>query len=147
MASVQEPGLVRLYAVSPEGNKSLILQDRVEALAPAGGAPDGAPASVATPEKWITVQSGISLLNDWILQVTFDPDTGGDGIDVSDMIWRIPVITPAGSKSLGAAQFQNDALADMTLVAGEQVIGGYKVIEGSLRLAGRIYLDFQDDTA
>ena len=51
MASLQEAGLVRIYKKTPAGNQLLILQQRVEQLAPAGGAPDGAPASVATPEK------------------------------------------------------------------------------------------------
>lgn len=146
MASVQEPGLVRIYAETPSGDKKKILQQRVETLAPAGGAPDGAPASVATPEKLITINSPVVLQNDWKLVVTFEPDTGGDGLDASDCIWSIPTITPAGSSAIGRAQFQNPAFADMTLVANEQVVAGYKVTEGSLRVAGKIYLDLQDDT-
>lgn len=147
MASLQEPGLVRIYRSRPAGDKTQILQQRVEQLAPAGGAPDGAPASVATPEKLISINSGIVLANDDVLLVTFTPDSGGDGVDASDCIWSIPAVTPSGSISLGRAQFQNPAFADMTLVANEQVIAGYKVTEGSLRLAGKIYLDIQDDTA
>jgi len=146
MASLQEPGLVRIYKQLPDGNKIQILQDRVETLAPAGGAPDGAPASVSTPEKLVSIVSNVMFKNDDILLVTFEPDVGGDGLDVSDMIWRIPLVTQAGSKSLGTAQFQNPALADSTLVANEQVIGGYRIVEGSAKLMGKIYLDMQDDT-
>jgi len=147
MASVQEPGLVRMYRMKPDGNKTQIFQERVEALAPAGGAPDGAPASVQTPEKWIAVNSNVVLVNDDILLVTFEPDTGGDGLDASDAIWRIPLVTPQGSKTLGRAQFANPTFADLTTVATEQTLAGYKVVEGQVRLSGKIFLDVQDDTA
>lgn len=147
MASVQEPGLVRIYKKVPTGGAIPILQQRVEALAPGGGAPDGAPASVVTPEKQIAVNSGVTLVNDDILLVTFQPDTAGDGIDASDCIWSIPLVTPAGSMALGRAQFATPALADFTTIANEQTIAGYKITEGTARLAGKIYLDLQDDTA
>lgn len=147
MASAQEPGLVRIYKSSPAGNKVLVLQQRVEQLAPAGGAPDGAPASVSTPEKLLNVNSGVVFQNDDVILVTFAPDTGGDGLDASDCIWSIPTVTPSGSNAIGRAQFANPAFADMTLVANEQTVAGYKVTEGSLRIAGKIFLDMQDDTA
>ncbi len=147
MASIQEPGLVRGYKQSPAGDKVLVMQQRVEQLAPAGGAPDGATSSVSTPEKLLTINSPVVLKNDDILLITFEPDTGGDGLDASDCIWSIPTVTPSGSNALGRAQFANPAFADLTLVANEQTIAGYKVTEGSLRLAGKIYLDMQDDTA
>lgn len=147
MASVQENGLVRLYRLEPNGNKTLILQDRIETLAPAGGAPDGAGSSVSTPEKLVKIDSPVTLVNDDVLLVTFEPDAGGDGLDASDCIWRIPYVTPQGSKSLGRAQFANPTFADLTLVANEQTIAGYKVVEGTARLSGIIYLDLQDDTA
>lgn len=147
MASAQEPGLVRVYKSEPAGNKTLVLQQRVEQLAPAGGAPDGAPASVSTPEKLLTVNSPVVFKNDDIILVTFEPDTGGDGLDASDCIWAIPVVTPSGSNAIGRAQFANPAFADITLVANEQVIAGYKVTEGQLRIAGKVFLDLQDDTA
>jgi hypothetical protein len=147
MASIQEPGLVRMYRQTPNGDKQKILQQRVEQLAPAGGAPDGAPASVSTPEKLIAVNSGVMLYNDDVLLVTFEPDTAGDGLDASDCIWSVPCVTPAGSITLGRAQFANPTFADVTTIANEQVIAGYKVTEGQLRLAGKIFLDLQDDTA
>lgn len=147
MASIQEAGLVRIYRQEPNGNMTLIVQDRVETLAPAGGAPDGASASVSTPEKLVSVDSNVTFKNDDVLLVTFQPDAGGDGLDASDCIWRIPLVTPQGSKSLGRAQFANPTFADLTLVANEQAIAGYKVVEGIARLSGKIFLDMQDDTA
>jgi hypothetical protein len=149
MASVQEPGLIRMYAMKPSGHKVQLLQARTEDLAPAGGAPDGAPASVATPEKRLVINSPVVMENDDILLVSFTPD-GSDGLDASDAIWSIPVVTPSGSNQLGNAQFANPAYIDTTaaLTAGREVIiAGYKVTEKFLRLSGKIFLDVQDDTA
>ena len=146
MASTQEPGLVRIYKKQPAGNAVQVLQQRVEQLAPAGGAPDGAPASVSTPEKLLSVNSNVVFNNDDVILVTFEPDSI-DGLDASDCIWSIPVVTTSGSNALGRAQFANPAFANITLVANEQTIAGYKVTEGALRIAGKIFLDMQDDTA
>jgi len=149
MASVQEPSLVRLYKKSPNGNKQLIAQGRVEQLAPAGGAPDAASASVSTPEKLVTINSPIVLVNDDILEVAIIMDSA-DGIDASDAIWSIPLVTPQGSITLGRGQFANPTFADLPAASAagvEVVIAGYRIVEGQARLSGKIYLDIQDDTA
>lgn len=147
MASAQEPSLVRLYRTKPSGDKTLIAQARVEQLAPAGGAADGAAASVSTPEKLLTINSPVVLANDDILEVAVILDAS-DGLDASDCIWSIPLVTPSGSKTLGRAQFANPTFADVTPAATtETIIAGYRVVEGSARLSGKIYLDLQDDTA
>jgi hypothetical protein len=146
MASVQEPGLVRLYRKTPDGNRTQIAQMSVSDSAPAGGAPDAAGASVATPEKRIKINSPVVFVNDDLLLVTFEPSTGGDAIDASDCVWSIPLVTPQGTKTLVNASFANPALSDLTLIANEQVVAGYKIIEGTAQLRGTIYLDIQDDT-
>lgn len=147
MASTQEPCLVRLYRSQPNGNKTLIAQARVEQLAPAGGAPDAAASSVATPEKLLAINSPVTLVNDDVLLVSVELDAG-DGLDASDCIWSIPLVTNQGSKTLGRAQFANPTFADVTLAAGvESYIAGYRIVEGNARLSGKIYLDIQDDTA
>lgn len=147
MASVQEPCLVRLYRAFPNGDKRQITQARVEQLAPAGGAPDGAPASVATPEKLLTINSGeIFQIND-VLLVSVELDAS-DGIDASDCIWSIPLVTAQGTKVLGRSQFNDPSFADVTPPANKELfIAGYKVTETGARLAGKIFLDIQDDTA
>lgn len=149
MASLQEPCLVRLYRQRPNGNKTLIVQQRVEQLAPAGGAPDGAPASVSTPEKLLTVNSGeVFEIND-LLMVSVELDSA-DGLDKDDSIWSIPLLTAQGPKTLGRAQFANPAFADTAAnlpAATEIFIAGYRIIETGARIAGKIYLDIQDDTA
>jgi len=147
MASAQLGVLARLYKKQPDGNKMLIAQARVEQLAPAGGAPDAAAASVSTPEKLLMINSPVTMVNDDILEITAESDTG-DGLDASDCIWSIPLVTPQGSKTIGRSQFANPTFADITLVAGvETVIGGYRIVEGQARLSGKIYLDLQNDTA
>lgn len=146
MASIQEPGMVRAYRETPDGNRTVIFQERIENLAPAGGAPDAAGASVSTPEKRMTVHSPVELVNDDKLVITFTPDTGGDGIDASDCIWAVPLQTQMGTKTLGNSQFAELALADLTLIANEQDIAKYKVTEGKVIVSGKIYLDIQDDT-
>jgi hypothetical protein len=149
MASIQEPSLVRLYKQSPNGDKKKLAQARVEQLAPAGGAPDGAPASVSTPEKLLTINSPVVLQNDDVLLVSIELDSA-DGIDASDCIWSIPLVTTNGSQTLGRAQFTSPTFADLaaaTAAGVEIFIAGYKVTESQARLSGKIYLDVQDDTA
>lgn len=147
MASLQEPSLVRLYRSQPNGNKTLIAQARVEQLAPAGGSPDAAAASVATPEKLLTINSPVVMVNDDILLVSVELDAS-DGLDASDCIWSIPLVTNQGTKTIGRSQFTNPTFADITPGAGvETFIAGYRIVEGQVRLSGKIYLDLQDDTA
>jgi len=146
MASLQEPALVRLYRAQPNGNKTLIAQARVEQLAPAGGAPDAAAASVSTPEKLLAISSPVVLVNDDILLVSVESDAA-DTLDATDIIWSIPLVTNQGSKTIGRAQFANPALGDIALAAGvETFVAGYRIIEGQAKLMGKIYLDLQDDT-
>ena len=144
MVSAQVPSLVRIYKKSPSGGAVQVMQGRVEQLAPAGGASEGAASAVATPEKLITIDSPVIFQNDDIIQVTLDPD-GAVTLDASDCVWSIPCLTSAGSITLGRAQFQSPALGDLVTVANEQVIAGYKVTEGQLRLSGKIFLDIQNN--
>lgn len=147
MASLQEPSLVRGYRSQPNGNKTLVFQARVEQLAPAGGAPDAAAASVSTPEKLLVIDSPVVFVNDDVLLISVELDAS-DGLDASDCIWSIPLVTNQGSKTLGRAQFTNPTFADLTPAAGvETFIAGYRITEGNARLSGKIYLDLQDDTA
>ena len=145
MVSAQVPSLVRLYRSQPNGNKTQIAQARVEQLAPAGGASEGAASAVATPEKLLVINSPVVLNNDDVLLVSLEVDTTAT-IDASDCIWSIPLVTSQGSKTLGRAQFANPVLGDLALVGGVETFGsGYKVVEGAVRLSGKIYLDVQDN--
>lgn len=155
MASVQEPGMVEIWAKRVDGTRKRVFSGSVGMTAPAGGAPDGAHASVQTPEKRIFLNASTPILRpDDVIEVVFIAD-GADGIDVSDSIWAIPVTEiskdgkPMGTKFLGQGQFANPAPADYTTVAAIPVIvGGYKVTEAGLMIGGGpLWLDMQDDTA
>ena len=146
MASAQIASLIRLYRGQPNGNKTLIAQARVEQLAPAGGASEGAGSAVSTPEKLLTINSPVVLVNDDILYVSAEVDTGATIGTITKSIWNIPLVTNQGSKSIGRAQFANPVPAAIALVAAtETIVGGYKVVEGAVRLSGKIYLDLQNN--
>lgn len=145
MVSAQIAGLVRMYRSTPSGNKVQIMQARIEQLAPAGGASEGATASVSTPEKLLTINSPVVLVNDDVLLVTFTPDATATIGTVTKSIWSVPTVTQSGSSTLGRAQFASPSFAAIALNVNEQVVAGYKVTEGQLRVAGKIYLDIQNN--
>lgn len=143
MVSAQAPGLVRFYKQTPSGNWTPIHQDRIEMLAPGGGASEGAPSAVSKPDTLITIDSNIALGVNDILLVTFESDAGIT-LDASDTIIRLPIATEQGSSALGNAQFQNPALTDQVISANlETVICGHKVTK-AFRVSGRTFFDLQD---
>jgi len=145
MVSAQVPCLIKLYRVTPDGNRAQLAQMRVEDSAPAGGASEGAGSAVATPEKRIKINSPIVFVNDDVLVATITTDSAKT-IDATDMIWSIPLVTKQGTKTLGRAQFASPSVTDIAFVAGiETDLGGYKIIEGSAVVRGTIYLDVQDN--
>lgn len=154
MASVQEAGTVEIWATRSDGARRKVWSGNVANSAPAGGAPDGANASVSTPEKRIYLPaSGPILRRDDKIEVVFTAD-GADGIDVSDSIWIIPVTEISkdgkmGVKYLGRGDFTSPTPADYTTVANiPTIVGGYLVVEHGLQIGGGpLYLDIQDDTA
>jgi len=153
MASLQEAGVVRFYRMTPAGDKSILYTASVTVTAPQGGAPDGAGASVLSPDEWITAAAAnlpkqILKTNDTLI-MTFEA-AGADGIDVSDSIQNIPVAVggQTGVRYLSQSDFANPTAADFTATAGlEQTVMGYRVTENTLVFGGKIYVDVQDDTA
>lgn len=144
MVSAQIPCLVRLYKGSPNGNKKQIFQARIEQLAPAGGASEGAGTAVATPEKLMVVNSNEMFHNDDKLFISLTADSALTIGTVTKSIWSIPTVNDQGSSTLGRAQFADPTFSAQALVAGiETFVAGYRVVEGSLRLSGKIYLDVQ----
>lgn len=154
MASIQEPGQVEIWAVRVDGTRKKVAAGHVTHFAPAGGAPDGALASVKTPDQQAYQPVNGPILRPYDkIEVVFIAE-GADGIDVSDSIWVIPVTeygrdgSVVGVKFLSRGDFANPAPADYTTVASiPVVVGGYRVTEAGLRVGGGpIYLDIQDDT-
>lgn len=147
MVSAQVPCLIRLYHTRPNGNKTIIVQKRVEQLAPAGGASEGAPVSVSTPEKLLTLNSNEVFVNDDFIEVSIISD-GNATLTASKCIWSIPLLTQMGDKTLGRAQFQNPSMLATPNILGatETILAGYRITEGQGKLLGKIYLDIQDDS-
>lgn len=145
MVSAQIAGIWRLYRGQPNGNKTLIMQAHITQTAPAGGASEGAAASVSTPEKLLVINSPVVLVNDDILLASFEADAGATIGAVTKSIWSIPVVTSQGSKTIGRAQFANPTITNIAIVAAvETFLAGYRVLEGQMRLSGKIFMDLQN---
>lgn len=149
MASVQEPGLVRIIGRSPNGREVPLWEGDVNTSAPKGGSPDGANSSTpALNERlFVPLKLDVVLTDNAVIYVEFTP-VATDGIDFSDCIWSIPVTTVNGVKYISSTQFANHAGVDVTATAGVPVrLAGYKVTEGKLQFGGGpMYVDIQDDT-
>lgn len=150
MASIQEPGIVRVIGRSPNGREVLLWEGSVSVSAPGGGAPDGVLASAVSIDRrlFVPIRSDVVLTDNSKIYVEFTAD-GPDGIDVSDCIWDIPITTPNGVKFISRGQFTDHAPADYNAVAGVPVrVGGYKITEGRVQFGGGpLFIDMQDDTA
>jgi len=146
MASAQIAGLFRVYRQFPNGNKKLITQSRIEQLAPAGGASEGAPASVSTPEKLLTIASPeVFSINDKLM-VSFETDVAATIGTITKTIWSVPLMTEQGPKTLGRTSFTSPTPAAIALVAGtETFLGGYLITELGARLNGKIFMDLQNN--
>lgn len=150
MVSLQEAGLVRIVAKKPTGEEVELYSGDVTVTAPGGGSADGAGSSTPKINEriFIPVRRNIVLRTNDIIFVEFTA-VGGDGIDVSDSLWAIPLTTPNGVKHISQSDFADPAAADYTTVAKIPVrVAGYKITEGVVFFGGgSMYLDMQDDTA
>lgn len=150
MASLQEPGIVRVIGRSPNGREVLLWEGSVSVSAPGGGAPDGVLSSAVSIDRrlFVPVRSDVILTDNSRIYVEFTPD-GTDGIDVSDCIWDIPITTPNGVKFISRSQFADHASVDYTATAAVPArVAGYKITEGRVQFGGGpLYIDIQDDTA
>lgn len=148
MASLQEPGTVVIIGKKPTGQSVELYSGDVSVCAPGGGSPDaiGSGTPKLNERLFVPVHPAVLRTND-IIYVEFTAN-GGDGIQVADCIWAIPLTTTNGVKHISINNFANPAPADYTAVAGIPVkIGGYKIIEGAVRFGGgSLYVDIQDDT-
>ncbi len=144
MASVQEPGIVRLYIEKPNGTRYKVFEMRTEESGP-GGAPDHVVS--ANTDKWRpqprvggTIERGDKL----IMSVVLD---ASDGIDVSDCVFSIPITNLAN----GIVERVSDAaftMIDVTPgIAVETVLGTYEFSQGNKQFGGGfIGIFIEDDT-
>jgi hypothetical protein len=149
MASVQEPGTVRIVAHKPTGEEVTLYVGDVSVTAPGGGSPEGAGASTPKINERLHVPVHKAILrNNDIIYVEFTA-VGADGIDVSDSLWAIPLVVNGTVKHIAQGDFADPAAADYTTVADIPVrVAGYKITEGPCQFGGgSLYVDIQDDTA
>lgn len=155
MASAQLAGSITIKAVRRDGNSRDVSKGHISVFASAGGAPDGALATVgAIDTRHVIPESGPMLRPDDKILIEFTSEIA-DGMDVSDSVWVIPVTEydtngrRIGVKHLSQGQFTTPTPADFTAVVGLPIIvGGYTVTEAGLRIGGsHVFLDAQNDTA
>lgn len=153
MASVQEPGIVRWYRITPSGNKILIYSGNTAALGPSGSA-DGVIAS--TPEKWtyvapITDPNKVLRVNDQLL-VTFE-SFAADGVDVSDCESSVPITYQDGTPDVlraidDSTEWDVKVAADKTLVANDETPLCVKTVRRPFAFGGgKMFFSIEDDTA
>ena len=96
MASAIQAGNLRLYAVSPIGQKVLAYSARNGGTISAGGSPDGVLANL-TADKWDYIPKfNVVLSGGWKVFLTLEMDAA-DGCDASDSVIEIPLTLSDGS--------------------------------------------------
>lgn len=152
MVSANEPGVIRIYAVSPEGQKIKTHEYRSDGPINAGKSPDGVLANLtADKHLYMPKFDGVVLTGGWkvVLGFTFD---AADGLDVSDGFIQIPLtVQNGGVKYLNATDLGNTtdipaatpAGAEIQLGAGYTIPNGQRVKIGG----GSAVISVEDDTA
>ena len=155
MASAQEPSLIKVYLVEPNGKRYKVYEDRVENVG-FGGSADGTIAKDPDTWKVVSVNPNVTAYGGWKVIMTATLDSA-DGVDASDCQILIPVVMkstgisePSTSTTLNATNlgFTTDFPAG-TIASNEIDCGaGYTVPNGkSLRFGGgRIFISIEDDT-
>lgn len=151
MASANEPGLLRLYAVNPGRQRILIGSFRNGGPVSAGNSPDGVLANLTADKQLFQPVGGPVMTTGWTLQPTIALDAS-DGIDASDCVISIPL-----TEDNGVVRFINPAdlgfTADFpasTPASVELPIGtGFTIPAGSRFKfgGGPIVISIEDDTA
>lgn len=143
MASAQEPGVIKLYIVKPNGLRIPILSMRTEEAGP-GGAPDHAVS--ANQEKWRTIPVGGPIINHGDQLVGTLILDASDGIDVSDCVFSIPF-----KRQDGGLDLVSDADVTMTDItppaSTETQLFTYSFVGGPRKFGGgTIFMAIEDDT-
>lgn len=148
MASDQLTGAeIRIYAVSPAGNKVRLFQGVNEQTGPSGS-PDGAQAVVKDnelpfmPLNPFTMKGGDKL-------IIFGVMKAADGADASDSVFNIPIRRNGQAEYLTRVDigYTTDLPAASVANVEHQLGAGYTVPEGDMiQLGGNKYfLSWEDD--
>ena len=140
---------IKIYAVSPSGDKKRLFQGINEQTGPAGS-PDGVQATVKDNELPFMPVNPIALKGGDKL-VFFGVMKTADGADASDSIWNIPIRRNGALEYLSRADLGYTTDLPALSVAGvEHQLGtGYTVPEGDkVQLGGgKYFISWEDDTA
>jgi hypothetical protein len=138
---------IRIYAVSPSGDKRKLFSGVNEQTAP-GGSPDGVQATTKSNELPFMPIQPFTLKGGDILRVYGLMKTA-DGADASDSVWNIPITRNGRLEYLTRTDFgyTTDLPAASVANVEHQLGTGYTVPEGDqIMLGGGIYfLSWEDD--
>ena len=151
MASVTEPGVVRLYAVAPNGQKSQVATYRNGEAVSAGGSPDGVLANKTADKQLFQPRAGPVMSTGWTFAATFTLDAT-DGIDASDCVISIPITRDDGVvRYLNATDLGFTVDLPAATPAGVELpLGTGFTIPNNTRFqfgGGIIVISIEDDTA
>jgi len=138
---------IRIYAVSPNGDKVRLFQGVNEQTGP-GGSPDGAQATVKDnelpymPMHPFTLKGGDKL-------IVFGVMKTADGADASDSIFNIPIRRNGALEYLSRADlgYTSDLPAASVADVEHQLGSGYTVPEGDkVQLGGgKYFISWEND--
>jgi hypothetical protein len=148
MASVNEPGQLRIVVERVNGLSKVVWSGRSDGPVNAGKSPDGVLANLTADKQLYVGYMGPVLSGGDIVRIMFKPD-GTDGLDVSDGVTMVPIWEDGLRKDLNNTDFGNTT--DLTPVASRwQELGtGYTVPTGikKARLGnGQLVISVEDDT-
>jgi len=148
MASVNEPGVIRIYAQTPSGQRIKTHEYRSDSFINCGKSPDGVLANLTVDKQPFIPKSNVVLYGGFTVVMTFEPDST-DGIDVSDCVVSLPLTTPTGVIYLNTTTL--GITTDLTPIADREMdLGsGYEIPQGTRAKigGGTGVISIEDDTA
>lgn len=151
VASANEPGIVKIVAISPTGRRRDLYSTRSDGPINAGKSPDGVLANLTVDKQVHLPVMGPWLMPGVKITVNFTLDAA-DGIDVSDGVFQIPIVFSDGTRKVLNAtdmgittDLPAGTLASLPidLGAGWEVPNGVAVKLGG----GPCVISIEDDTA
>jgi len=140
MASANCGGTLKIYAVSPSGQRILTHQYENGGVISAGGSPDGVPASkTADLMLYMNRYDGITLTGGWKVVLTVTLKTS-DGLDASDSWINLPIsVRGAGVQTLTSSElaYSVDYPASSPISVELPIGAGYTIPNGQeVRIGG-----------
>lgn len=90
MASANEPGNLRIVAITPQGIEVEVAQYRSDGPVSAGKSPDGVLANLTIDKQMFMQLCGPVLGDGWKIGLRFKMDAA-DGLDASDCVIMLPI--------------------------------------------------------